>query len=315
MKKLRIAIAACFVAAVAVTAAAMFSKHSAWLHAAHAAAVTATFLLIAAYLHLSAKYASVSALLELKASVPPPDCPVGAAKSYLPGELITGDCVILSGVTRVDEYARSGNAGSPEKKAGDTLYRGMINLDGAIDVMTLAAALLVPDAAQAGEPLFNPFGAALAASGIFVAHGGALIELAKARTIAPRGISRLREGFSKTRDTLSKAGVALSETESAGSGVALCRFTDFDPGIPISITHNKVAHLIKAVYYARRYVKLRRVRLAGLILCAVSAAALAATGQYMFMGITAAAYKAFCLYVLRLAEKSTEKRLTFSVFD
>jgi hypothetical protein len=315
MKKLRIAIAACFAAAVAATAASAFHGHSAGLHAAHCAAVTATFLLIAAYLRLSAKYASESALLELKASVPPPDRPEGEKKSYLPGDLITADCVILSGGTRVDEYARSGKADSSEKSAGDTLYRGTINLTGAIDVMALRPALLVPDALRAGEPLFNPFAAALAASGIFVAHSAALIDLAQARTMAPRGISHLREGFSKTREALSKAGVALSETEDADSRVALCRFTDFDPGIPVSITHNKVAHLIKAVYCARQYVKLRRARLASLALFAACAAALAATGQYMFIGITAAAYRACCLYILRLAEKSAEKRLTFSVFD
>jgi hypothetical protein len=221
----------------------------------------------------------------------------------------------MTGASRVDEYALSGNAEGVDKSAGDTLYRGTVNLMGTIDVMAIEPAILVSDAVRAGEPLFNPFVASLAASGIFVACGADLKGIARAKEIAPRGISSLREGFSKTREALAKAGVTLSETECPDSAVSICRFTDFDPGIPVSITHNKVAHLVKAVYYARRYAALCRVRLAGLAVCAASAAALAATGQYMFIGITAAVYKAFCLYVLRLAEKSTEKRLSFAVFD
>ncbi|MDR3210025.1 MAG: hypothetical protein LBT36_05330 [Oscillospiraceae bacterium] len=315
MKKLRIIILGCFALSVAVTASSAVFTHSHALHMAHIAAVTATFLLLALYLHRSARYASEAPLLELKRSFPPWDYAVGEALTFSPGDLITADCEILAGQTEADESALTGKSARAAKTVGDRLYRGTVNLTGRTVARTVAPAPLVSDALKAGEPLFNPFAAMLAKSGILVRDAAALKVLQREKILAPRGIGVQREGFAMTRETLRKAGITLAETEDAASPVVLCAFPDFNPKDPISITHDKAAHLVKAVYCARRYARLRRLRAAAMVLCALFAAVLCLLRQFMLVGTAPALYKAACLYILRRAERDAERRLSFSVFD
>jgi hypothetical protein len=311
MKSLRGLIISSFALSVIVTVLSL-ARRGHMLHYAHTVLVSVTFLLIAEYLRRSARLASVYSLGEVKATFPSSDAAVGDILSFRAGELVTADVLAISGSGEADESALGG--GTAEALPGYTLIRGSVLLKGSVTGRVVPSAPLAAPEIKEGEPLYNPFAAALAGSGIYVKGAKTLAAVARMNTLAPRGISASRAGFARTKETLGKIGLALSDIEDAESPVALCNFRELDPAVPVSITRNKTAHLIRLVYCARCYVKLRRLRVCGLAFFALLAAALVCLGRYMYISMCIAAFEAFCLYLVRRADRAAEKRLSFSVF-
>ena len=67
-------------------------------------------------------------------TIPAEEIQIGDVLRVLPGETIPVDSVILSGDTTVDQSAMTGESLPVEKTAGDALFSGVINLNGAIEI-------------------------------------------------------------------------------------------------------------------------------------------------------------------------------------
>jgi hypothetical protein len=315
MKTLRIFIVLSFLLSTGATVFSLAEKHNHILHHSHIALVSATFILIAVYLRLNAKSVSKLSLDELKASVPKPYNSIGEKISFRSGSIVNADGVVLSGLAETDEALSGGVTKSVRKQPGDRIFRGTIIINGDVTIETISPVLSVADAVKSGCPLSNPFIAALAKNGIYVKSHWALKTAGKAKLLAPRGISSFRDSFAKTQETLSKIGVKLSDAEDADSPIVLCKFPDFDPSNMISITHNKASHLIRLVYCARSYNKLTSLNFTAFVICAAAMVALFVARVYMYICILPALNEAFSLYLIRQAEKASEKRLSYSIFD
>ncbi|MDR0859334.1 MAG: hypothetical protein LBN97_09925 [Oscillospiraceae bacterium] len=299
MKIFRIVIFAVFALSVAVTLAVVFF-HMHELHMAHELLATLTFFLIAVYLLESAELASLAALRELRERFAY-DASMTIVK---PKGIVHCDGVVTAGNSKLDESALSGVRTLTDKVPGDTVYRASVNHGGELTLRLNAPLKVVSDAVRKDSLGFNVCAGMLAKSGIYVKNREVLAKLAKAKTLEISGNSPLREGFTVTEETLRKMGVTLSEN---GFKVVLCDFRDFDDSQDVVITHNKVTHVLKALYIARVYAKdLLRTRLLTLT-AALVFTALILLRQPMFAGMTVALWSVMCVLSVRRLDRKAAK--------
>jgi cation transport ATPase len=305
MKLLRTAIIAVFALSVAVTAVMIFA-HIVELHTAHVVLASLTFFLLAIYLWQSAKIASLATLRELRSRFAVAGT-VGETVTSPPNSKICCNGVIVKGSSQVDESPLNGKRKLADKTAGDTVRCGTINYGGELRVCVTDPLRLVSDTVITGSPMFNVCAGALAKSGIYVRSSNVLIALAKAKTLAPLGNSPEREGYEVTHNALMKLGVELTETNDSGLRIVLCNYDDFKGSADVEITHNKITHLLKAVYTAQMYYRY----IVGIRWSAAAAIAaialLAGTGQIMFAAMTLAVWQAVYVLAIRQLDRKTSK--------
>ena len=164
-----------------------------------------------------------------------------------------------------------------------------------------------------GAPILNACAGALAKKGICARSADVMTALAKLDVIAVTGNSESREGYVVTVETLSAMGIRLSDdTDSCPVRIILGPFDpetgkDFD----FVLTHDKITHVLIAVYVSRLFVKTRRLALI-LLCCAIAAAiALSVFGLYTYAAAAFALWSASeIINVSRIVRKTA--RLTFN---
>ncbi|MDR0915986.1 MAG: hypothetical protein LBN02_02215 [Oscillospiraceae bacterium] len=311
MRAFRITVIGSFALSVAVTALSLtvFHHDHMW-HTAHVIITTLMFLLIAAYLRKSAQIASLAAARELHERFARDESvKSGDIVTIKPNTPIRIDGEIISGSTRVDESALSGARELVEKRVGDTVYRGSINHGGEIRVRIVENfRVSAAPSLRGSSSAFNVCTGALAKSGIVVRPDN-LLDLAKAKTLSPQGNLHEREGYAATRDTLAKMGVTLADS-GGYADIALCDFTKLNQDLrsgDILITHNKITHVLKAVYVARVYAG--AVRYTKILAWAtfVVFCVLCAFRQFTFAGMAVAVWDALGVLEVRRLDRACAK--------
>ncbi|MDR0936197.1 MAG: hypothetical protein LBM98_05885 [Oscillospiraceae bacterium] len=301
MKAFRLVIFTVFALSVAATVAVVFA-HMHVLHVAHTVLATLTFLLIAAYLHASAVIASLVTLRELQARFA-----LDASQITIePNSVIHRDGAVTSGVSQVDESALSGVRELVIKSPGDIVYRGSINHGGTLTLEAIEPLKVVADAVPIKNPGFNVCAGALAKSGIYVKNPDVLLKLAGASTLAPIGNTPTREGYALTLEALRKMGVTLSERNSDVT-IALCNFREFDESVDVTITHDKITHVLKTVFIARVFKWDLFYRIIACVAALFAAVVLTAFAQYMFAGLAIALWSMLGVLDVRRLDRKVAK--------
>jgi cation transport ATPase len=302
MKAFRIVILAVFALSVAATIAVVFARmHE--LHVVHTVLSTLTFVLIAVYLEISSGIASLITLRELQARFA-----LDASLNVVaPNSVIRCDGVITEGSSQVDESALSGVRELVTKSPGDRVYRGTINHGGTLTLEAIDALKVVADAVPLKKSdAFNVCAGALAKSGIYVKSPEVLLKLAKASTLAPLDNSPEREGFNVTREALRTMSITLSDSGSDVS-IVLCDFRDFDDSAEIAITHNKITHVLKAVYIARVFARDLLYSKIAYTAALFTLIILVMCKQFMFIGLTVALLSMFDVLDVRRLDRKVAK--------
>jgi len=163
-----------------------------------------------------------------------------------------------------------------------------------------------------GAPIFNACVGALARKGIYVRSADSMHSLAKLETVAVDGSLESREGYSITMSVLSEMGVEL--VGSAHSCPVKLILGSFDletgPEFDFVLTHDKIAHILIAVYMSRIFAKYSKLSLILLVCALVVTAVLLIAGQFAYIGAAIALWSAsVVLSVYRIERKTL--RLTF----
>ena len=173
--------------------------------------------------------------------------------------------------------------------------------------LAVDASYMFVELMREGSPVFNACTGALAKSGIYVKAAPAMAALAKLTTVAAYGNTKARDGYAATKVTLAEMGIELSDDPDACP--VRIMLGPFDPAdgtdCDFVLTHDKVAHMLKAVYISRLYVgytRLTRVLLASAL---AVAAGLIAIGQAAYAGAAVAMWAAGEVAVVRAIEKRT----------
>jgi len=324
LKVLRIALIISFILSVTATLLMYVFKHRYGLHAAHIVLANLTFALITVYFVFCAQAASKYAIEELKANFPPYNYSVeGITAEYKTGSISEMDCKILRGSAEIDISPLNGRSKARNVSIGDIIPRGAIVRSGVISVIGVSQRKYAIDLLSCGDAVFNTCAAYLIRSGILVKNAGSLRAIMRKRSFSPVGFGgKPREGYEISRETLCKIGLSIDCLE-RDPEIVLADYDMVDklagvktdrsklPGITIS--HNKITHILKIVYACRIYRLARRWMTASYCFAAAAAALLAIAGEYSLLMMAAAAASLTYLPIVRSAERKLLRRVTFEL--
>jgi len=301
------------------------------LHIAHEVFACLTFFILAMFMFKCASIVSAAAFRELKARFgKPEDRPLIEERFTLKsGEVVPVRSVLTSDLATINDYPLSGRKTPVEKRGGDILARGVINVGGEITI-TPRDDITMYDNLKNGTALYNYYSGRLALSGIWIKSEKDLTRLGSKiiSNIYVLGGIEYREGTDKVVEFVNKHNIKITDDEFAPK-VALCNYDEFNetlienPDIAAIITHNKITHLLKIIYYARMYQKQKRLMwvyyLASLIIICVGFSVFEELMGYdinwwMFAFLGATVRAAVDLIQIRMIEKH-EGKLTFEKID
>jgi|GEM_PF-2584544 len=165
------------------------------------------------------------------------------------------------------------------------------------------------EALPSGYPISNACIGALAKNGIFVKSIEAMSVLAGLDTVAAEGNSISREGYAITEQTLGKIGVRLSDNiDECKVKIKLGAYSAANGAeADFILTHDKVTHLLIAIYVSRIYIQFKRLTAISLIAALAAAAAFLVFQQYTYAGAMLAVFAAIQLIFIHRIEIKTTK--------